>query len=44
MTICVWQILLKKLDSKEGEVEMEVDVTQAYKDDSWYEQVVTNKK
>ena len=36
MTICVWQILLKKLDSKEGEVEVEVDVTQAYKDDSWY--------
>ena len=33
MTICFWQIMLKKLDNKE--VEVEVDVTQAYKDDSW---------
>ena len=33
LTIYFWQIMLKKLDNKE--VEVEVDVTQAYKDDGW---------
>ena len=33
LTFCLWQIMLKKLDNKE--VEVEVDVTQAYKDDGW---------
>ena len=33
ITSCFWQIMLKKLDNKE--LEVEVDVTQAYKDDGW---------